>query len=344
MNSATIGIPAGSPGYYNELVYDAVQFTASGTYIHSAPWSVGEQGMVNVSHGCVNVGGANAVWYYDHSMLGDPVSVVGSPVRGTWDNGWTIYFLSWHKLLSGSATGDAVLASASGSQFVPLHPRWHRPTRRPPGAGHPALPRPSCALSPGCPPASAARAEGRLAGLTGGHRGPFRLVGGRCRGRCHARRRWAPGPAGDHPAQRQPGPADRATGGGCGHLVVAVRRCGQFGHRARGEQHGPLLGRHRRVPLDELALRGHLDDPGLVAVRQRLRVLALQAEADAPGHPVGEDRPHEDREPGVSVDEVQREVQVVRDDVVATLQPADAVEGDPGHADRGPGRQFRGRS
>ena len=119
MNSASIGIPAGSPGYYNELVYDAVQFTASGTYIHSAPWSVGEQGIVNVSHGCVNLGPANAIWYYDHSMLGDPISVVGSPVRGTWDNGWTIYFLSWHKLLAGSATGDAVLASASGSQFVP---------------------------------------------------------------------------------------------------------------------------------------------------------------------------------------------------------------------------------
>jgi lipoprotein-anchoring transpeptidase ErfK/SrfK len=119
MNSATIGIPAGSPGYYNELVYDAVQFMASGTYIHSAPWSVGEQGIVNVSHGCVNLGPANAVWYYNHSMLGDPVSVVGSPVRGTWNNGWTIYFLSWHKLLAGSATGDAVLASATGSQFVP---------------------------------------------------------------------------------------------------------------------------------------------------------------------------------------------------------------------------------
>ena len=119
MNSASIGIPPGSPGYYNELVYDAVQFTMSGTYIHSAPWSVGEQGIVNVSHGCVNLGPANAVWYYNHSMLGDPISVVGSPVRGTWNNGWTIYFLSWHKLLAGSATGDAVLASASGSQFVP---------------------------------------------------------------------------------------------------------------------------------------------------------------------------------------------------------------------------------
>jgi lipoprotein-anchoring transpeptidase ErfK/SrfK len=119
MNSATIGIPPGSPGYYNELVYEAVQFTMSGTYIHSAPWSVGEQGIVNVSHGCVNVAPGNATWYYNHSVLGDPITVVGSPVPGTWGNGWTIYFLNWRKLLAGSATGDAVMAGSSGSQFVP---------------------------------------------------------------------------------------------------------------------------------------------------------------------------------------------------------------------------------
>jgi hypothetical protein len=106
-----VGDP-GSPGYYNELVHDAVQFTMSGTYIHSAPWSVAEQGIVNVAPG-------NATWYYSHSVLGDPISMVGSPVRGTWGNGWTIYFLSWHRLLRGSATGDAVLASSTGSQFVP---------------------------------------------------------------------------------------------------------------------------------------------------------------------------------------------------------------------------------
>jgi lipoprotein-anchoring transpeptidase ErfK/SrfK len=118
MNSASYGVMPGDPGYYNVLVYDSVQFTYSGDYVHSAPWSVGQQGIVNVSHGCVNVGPANAAWYYDHSLLGDPISVVGSPLKGTWGDGWTIWFLPWRKLIAGSATGEAVVASAGGSRFA----------------------------------------------------------------------------------------------------------------------------------------------------------------------------------------------------------------------------------
>jgi lipoprotein-anchoring transpeptidase ErfK/SrfK len=107
MNSASYGVGPGMPGYYNELVYDAVQFTFSGDYVHSAPWSVSDQGIANVSHGCVNVAPGYAAWFYGHSVLGDPISVVGSPVAGTWGDGWTIYFLGWRKLLAGSAGARA---------------------------------------------------------------------------------------------------------------------------------------------------------------------------------------------------------------------------------------------
>ena len=118
MDSASFGVMPGDPGYYNVEVYDSVQFTADGDYVHSAPWSVGEQGYVNVSHGCVNVAPANAAWYYDRSLLGDPITVVGSPARPIWDDGWTIWFLSWRKLLQGSATGQGVVVDSSGSQFA----------------------------------------------------------------------------------------------------------------------------------------------------------------------------------------------------------------------------------
>ena len=118
MNSASYGVGPGMPGYYNELVYDAVQFTFSGDYVHSAPWSVGAQGIANVSHGCVNLAPGYAAWFYAHSLLGDPIRVVGSPVAGTWGDGWTIYFLGWRRLLAGSATRDAVRAGPAGSHLV----------------------------------------------------------------------------------------------------------------------------------------------------------------------------------------------------------------------------------
>jgi Bacterial Ig domain len=80
--------------------------------------AVGEQGISNVSHGCVNLAPGCAAWFYGHSVLGDRISVVGSPVAGTWGDGWTIYFLGWRKLLAGSATGDAVLVSRGGSRLA----------------------------------------------------------------------------------------------------------------------------------------------------------------------------------------------------------------------------------
>ena len=111
-------IPKGAPGYYDENVYWSVRFTWSGDYMHSAPWSVGEQGSANVSHGCVNLPPSAAETYYKMEVPGDPVVVTGSPVKGAWDDGWTEWFLSWHKLLAGSATGEAVEAGPNGSQFV----------------------------------------------------------------------------------------------------------------------------------------------------------------------------------------------------------------------------------
>jgi hypothetical protein len=79
---------------------------------------VGEQGSTNVSHGCVNLPPDAAEEYYNMEVPGDPVIVTGSPLQGTYDDGWTEWFLSWNQLLQGSATGDAVQAGPNGSQFV----------------------------------------------------------------------------------------------------------------------------------------------------------------------------------------------------------------------------------
>jgi len=112
------GGPAGSAGHYDELVNYAVRFTYSGSYYHSAPWSVGDQGIVNVSHGCVNLPPADAKIYYDMSIPGDPITVTASTAAGKWDDGFTEWFLSWSQYLKGSATGMAVQAGPQGSTFV----------------------------------------------------------------------------------------------------------------------------------------------------------------------------------------------------------------------------------
>jgi lipoprotein-anchoring transpeptidase ErfK/SrfK len=116
------------PGYRLWVPW-AVRFTWSGVYIHDAYWSVAEQGYTNVSHGCVNTSPAHAETYYKMELPGDPVTVIGSPRAGVWDNGWTVWFLSWKQLLKGSALHKAVVANSGGSWFVgpgtlpAIHPR-----------------------------------------------------------------------------------------------------------------------------------------------------------------------------------------------------------------------------
>jgi lipoprotein-anchoring transpeptidase ErfK/SrfK len=105
------------PGYSIEVPF-SVRFTWSGDYLHDAYWSVGDQGFTNVSHGCVNMSPTDAQIYYNMAVPGDPVKVTGSPRAGEWDNGWTQWFLSWHRYLRGSALHQAVQTGPSGSTFM----------------------------------------------------------------------------------------------------------------------------------------------------------------------------------------------------------------------------------
>jgi lipoprotein-anchoring transpeptidase ErfK/SrfK len=105
------------PGYSLEVPW-SVDVTYSGDFIHDAYWSVGEQGSTNVSHGCINTSPAHAETYYKMAEPGDPVTITGSPRAGTPGNGWTEWFMSWSQWLSGSATGEAVVAGPTGSSFV----------------------------------------------------------------------------------------------------------------------------------------------------------------------------------------------------------------------------------
>ncbi len=78
MDSATYGVPSTSAQGYKLTVQNAVRIDNSGNFVHSAPWSVGDQGKRNVSHGCINLAPANAQWFYDNFGSGDPVVVKNS--------------------------------------------------------------------------------------------------------------------------------------------------------------------------------------------------------------------------------------------------------------------------
>ena len=78
MDSSTYGVPVDSAQGYKLKVQDAVRIDNSGIFVHSAPWSVGDQGKRNVSHGCINLSAANAQWFYENFGSGDPVVIKNS--------------------------------------------------------------------------------------------------------------------------------------------------------------------------------------------------------------------------------------------------------------------------
>ncbi|WP_319447555.1 MULTISPECIES: L,D-transpeptidase [unclassified Mycobacterium] len=78
MDSATYGVPNTSAQGYKLTVQNAVRIDNSGNFVHSAPWSTGDQGKRNVSHGCINLAPAAAQWFYDNFGSGDPVIIKGS--------------------------------------------------------------------------------------------------------------------------------------------------------------------------------------------------------------------------------------------------------------------------
>ncbi|TDT95614.1 lipoprotein-anchoring transpeptidase ErfK/SrfK [Streptomyces sp. 846.5] len=123
MDSSTIGIPAGSSESYHKDVHWDTRVTWSGEYVHAAPWSVDEQGIANVSHGCTGMSTANAHWFYDTVRRGDVVQVVNSYGHRmeSFSNGFGDWNLSWDDWLKGSALGRPVSTGAvSGPVSTPV--------------------------------------------------------------------------------------------------------------------------------------------------------------------------------------------------------------------------------
>ena len=96
MSSASYGVsdPSNPYFYAPENVEYCTRITYSGEFLHAAPWnhSLGE---ANLSHGCVNLGVADAHWVFENFLIGDVVEVRHSPKALPIYDGlgdWTVSF------------------------------------------------------------------------------------------------------------------------------------------------------------------------------------------------------------------------------------------------------------
>ena len=103
MDSSTFGLPINSRLGYRETIPYATRISKDGIYLHQLNATVWAQGNTDTSHGCLNLNGDNAKWFYDFSVPGDVVEVRntgGQPLQ-LWQNGdWTV---PWNQWRTGSA-------------------------------------------------------------------------------------------------------------------------------------------------------------------------------------------------------------------------------------------------
>ena len=103
MDSATYGLPNNSAFGYKRKIGYATRISLDGIYLHQLDETVWAQGNTNLSHGCLNLSGDNARWYFDFTQPGDVVEVRytgGPPLSIAQGGDWT---LPWSEWVKGSA-------------------------------------------------------------------------------------------------------------------------------------------------------------------------------------------------------------------------------------------------
>ena len=103
MCSDSYGLPANAPGGYKcEDIPWSTKISTDGIYLHELDTTIWAQNSgQDVSHGCLNLAHDNAVWFYTHSLVGDPVIIhgaKGAPELELWQGGdWTMSWAQWKK-------------------------------------------------------------------------------------------------------------------------------------------------------------------------------------------------------------------------------------------------------
>jgi lipoprotein-anchoring transpeptidase ErfK/SrfK len=100
MDSSTFGLPINSRLGYRESISYATRISMDGIYLHQLDSTVWAQGKTDTSHGCLNLNGDNARWFFDFSVPGDVVEVRntgGPPLRLEENGDWTVPWEQWRK-------------------------------------------------------------------------------------------------------------------------------------------------------------------------------------------------------------------------------------------------------
>jgi lipoprotein-anchoring transpeptidase ErfK/SrfK len=104
MSSASYGVTDKEhPEYYEEEIPLAVRISPDGEFVHSAPWSLADQGRRNVSHGCVNISPTHARWFYDTFSFGDIVDIRNTGRLLPQAPGYNEWGIPWAEWKAGSA-------------------------------------------------------------------------------------------------------------------------------------------------------------------------------------------------------------------------------------------------
>ena len=100
MDSSTFGLPIGSRLGYRVTIPYATRISTDGIYLHQLNATVWAQGNTNTSHGCLNLNGDNAKWFFNFSVPGDVVEVRntgGPPLQLSQGGDWSVPWNQWRQ-------------------------------------------------------------------------------------------------------------------------------------------------------------------------------------------------------------------------------------------------------
>ena len=119
MDSSTFGLPINSRLGYRVTIPYATRISTDGIYLHQLNATVWAQGNTNTSHGCLNLNGENAKWFYGFSMPGDVVEVRntgGQPLQLSQNGDWSV---PWDRGDTEASCLEPQAGSLTGWSYLP---------------------------------------------------------------------------------------------------------------------------------------------------------------------------------------------------------------------------------